>query len=168
MARTRIVNPRHSLPTSETERIIANTTEDDYGRVIIKLFRKIMQSLDTHSRRLLKEYDLTIPQVMCLYEVFEKGAITVAVLAENIHLTPSTLIGILDRLEEKKFVKRVRDSADRRSVFINITAKGHKFVTDTPYLLHNRLHGDLNELPKERQITIAESLNSVLQLLERK
>lgn len=154
--------------TSESARIIINKTEDDYGRVIIRLFRKIMQNLDTHSRLLLKEYDLTIPQVMCLYEVFEKGATTVAVLAEHIHLTPSTLIGILDRLEEKKFVKRVRDGVDRRAVYVNITAKGHKFVTDTPYLLHNRLRGDLNALPKSKQIAIAESLNAVLQLLQQK
>lgn len=159
-------SPQRAL--SESERIIVNKTEDDYGRVIIRLFRKVMQSLDTHSRHLLKEYELTIPQVMCLYEVFEKGATTVAVLAENIHVTPSTLIGILDRLEEKRLVKRVRDAIDRRSVYVQITAKGHKFVTDTPYLLHNRLRGDINALPKSKQLTIAESLNTILQLLQQK
>ncbi len=145
--------------------IIVNRLEDDQGRLIIKLLRKIMQLLDTHSRLLLKKYDLTIPQVMCLYEVFEKNAITVVALAENIHLSTSTLVGIIDRLEEKKLVRRIRDKVDRRSVFVKITAKGHRFVTDTPYLLHNRLHDDLNGLTAKRQAMIVDSLNIISSLL---
>lgn len=157
-----------SAPKSGAEHIIINKTKDDHGKAIIQLLRKIMQSLDMHSRLLLKEYDLTIPQVMCLYEVFEKSSITIMALAENIHISSSTLIGVIDRLAEKGFVKRIRDNEDRRSVFVNITAKGHQFVTDTPYLLHNRLRDSLNSLAQTRQVTIVESLKTIADLLEYK
>ncbi|HEU5048084.1 MAG TPA: MarR family transcriptional regulator [Rickettsiales bacterium] len=143
-------------------------SRDDYGRAIIKLLRKTAQCMDTHSRFLTKQYDLTIPQVMCLYEVFEKGATTVAVLAENIHVSSSTLIGVIDRLEEKRFVKRMRDGTDRRSVYINITAKGHQFVVETPYLLHNRLRDSINALDHKKQLMIADALNTINQLLEQR
>lgn len=140
--------------------------EPDYTKLIIHALRKIMQSLDAHSRRLLKQYDMTVPQVMCLYELFEKGRMTVAVLANNIHLGASTTVGVIDRLEEKKLVKRTRGTNDRRSVFVDITAKGREFVIDTPHLLHNRLHDSLYQLSKNQRMTIANSLGSLVEMLE--
>jgi len=140
----------------------------NYTTLVIKSLRKIMQSLDTHSQRLLKQYEMSVPQVMCLYELFEKGTMTVAVLANEIHLSASTTVGVIDRLEEKKLVKRTRDSVDRRSVFVNITAKGHEFVTNTPHLLHNRLHDSLHKLDENEQIVIATALQTLVQMLEEK
>lgn len=142
--------------------------EPDHTKLIIHALRRIMQSLDAHSRRLLKQYDITVPQVMCLYELFEKGKMTVAVLAGNIHLGASTTVGVIDRLEEKKLVKRTRDTIDRRSVFVDITAKGRKFVIDTPHLLHNRLHDSLHQLSKNRRMVIANSLGTLVEMLEEK
>ncbi len=138
----------------------------NYEKRIIFALRKIMQSFDTHSRRLIKKYDITVPQVACLYELFEKGAITVAVLAKNIHLSASTTVGILDRLEEKKMIKRTRDNIDRRSVFIDITDKGREFVVTAPHLLHNRLHEMMENLAESEQIMIANALDMLVHLLD--
>jgi len=140
----------------------------DYTKLVILALRKIMQSLDAHSHQLLKGHDVTVPQVMCLYELFEKGATTVAVLAHNVHLSASTIVGVIDRLEEKKLVTRTRGHIDRRSVFVNITAKGRKFVTDTPNLLHNRLHDSLYKLDEKQQFIIADSLETLVQMLKEK
>ena len=127
--------------------------------------RKIMQSMDTHSRKLLKEYEITIPQVMCLYELFENSNVTLATLANNIHLTSSTLVGIVDRLEEKELVTRTRSNEDRRAVYIEITEKGKKFVSSTPHLLHNRLQQSIASLGNGEQLAIAQSLELLVQLL---
>lgn len=138
----------------------------DYAIKIIRPLRKIMQLLDVHSRKLLKEHSLTIPQLMCLYGVFDRSGITVAQLAENIHVSSSTLIGIIDRLEEKKLLRRARSDNDRRQVFVHITDKGQNFVLKTPYLLHNRLHDALEKLPAAKQEIIAQTLAQVAQMLE--
>jgi DNA-binding MarR family transcriptional regulator len=128
--------------------------------------RQMMRYLDTHSRQLLKNQDITVPQVMCLDELREKGALTVAVLADAIHLSPSTTVGIIDRLEKKKLVTRTRSNIDRRSVFVEITEQGRNFVIAAPHLLHNRLHSAMHHLPKEEQILIANSLDRMIQLLK--
>ena len=141
-----------------------NKSLDNSKRIIVAL-RKIMQSMDTHSRKLLKEYEITIPQVMCLYELFENSNVTLATLANNIHLTSSTLVGIVDRLEEKELVTRTRSNEDRRAVYIEITEKGKKFVSSTPHLLHNRLQQSIASLGNGEQLAIAQSLELLVQLL---
>lgn len=44
----------------------------------------------------------------------------------------STLVGEIDRLEEKELISRVRDKKDRRIIFIKLTQKGESFVIAAP------------------------------------
>lgn len=140
----------------------------NYQKRIILALRSIMQSMDSHSRKLSKHYDITVPQIICLYEIFEKGAMTITVLSKSVHLTSSTLVGIIDRLEEKKLVTRRRDVADRRAIFIDITEKGRDFVKNAPHLIHNRLYDSLNALSESEQIIIANSVELLVHMLEEK
>lgn len=139
-----------------------------YDRRIILAMRKLMHAVDTHSRKLIKLYDITVPQVTCLYELYEKGTMTVAVIAKNTHLSSSTMVGIIDRLEEKQLVKRTRDTKDRRAVFVDITEKGKEFIQSTPHLLHNMLADRLNTLSEQEQIIIANSLDMLVHLVDEK
>lgn len=123
------------------------------------------QYLDTHSRQLLKKENITVPQVLCLDELRAKGATSVAILATRLHSSASTTVGIVDRLQERGLVKRSRDTADRRLVFVEITDKGRDFLASTPHLLHNRLHEMISSLDKTEQSTLADSLERLAGLL---
>ena len=137
-----------------------------YEKRIIKALRRLTQYLDTHSRQLLKNQDVTIPQVMCMDMLCEQGAMTVAVLAACLHLSPSTTVGIIDRLEKKKFVSRARDSVDRRSVFVDITQQGRDFIGSAPHLLHNRLNHRLEKLGEGERMQIANALDRLVLLMD--
>jgi DNA-binding MarR family transcriptional regulator len=136
--------------------------QPDYGKRIVHSLRQLTQFLDTHSRQLLKLQDVTVPQVMCLDELREKGSTTVAVLAGRLHLSASTTVGIIDRLEKKRLVTRTRSSTDRRSVVVEITEKGRIFMEKTPDLLHNKLHHTLAKLSEAEQVQLANSLESLV------
>ena len=136
-----------------------------YSRRIIFALRKIMQQIDHHSRNLDKKYGITVPQLVCLYEIYEKGAMTLSVLSKKVHLSASTLVGVIDRLVEKGFVTRTRDTEDRRATFIEITDKGKTFVSTSPHLLHNQLDDRFQELPEAEQILIANSLDLLVEIL---
>ena len=122
--------------------------------------------MDFHSRRLNKCYGLTVPQIICLYEIYEKGSMTISVLSKSVHLSMSTLVGVIDRLEEKGFVKRAREIDDRRVFFINITDKGTEFVRSSPYLLHNRLDDQLQSLTHIEQTNLAGTVDLLINLLK--
>lgn len=136
------------------------------SKKIIFALRKIMQHMDNHSKRLNKHYGLTVPQILSLYEIFEKKTITLSELSKKIYLSSSTLVGVIDRLEEKGLVQRLRDIKDRRNIFISITEKGKEFVRSSPYLLHNLLDENLKKLEEKEQIGLAHSLDLLLNMLE--
>jgi DNA-binding MarR family transcriptional regulator len=47
-------------------------------------------------------------------------------LAEMLHVHPSTLTGVLQRLQRRGLVRRHADPADGRRVILSLTAKGHQ------------------------------------------
>lgn len=141
-------------------------SSEQHSKSIILALRKIMQQMDFHSRRLNKCYGLTAPQIICLYEIYEHGIMTLSTLSKRVYLSMSTLVGVIDRLEEKELVLRTRDIKDRRIIYINITEKGKEFVCAVPYLLHNRLNENLQALEEHEQITLANSINLLVNLLK--
>lgn len=147
------------------EKITGDMQSEKRAKKIILALRKIMQHMDNHSRRLNKCYGLTVPQIISLYEIYEKGSMTLSLLSKNVHLSMSTLVGVIDRLEEKGFVQRMRDIKDRRIIFINITNKGTEFVCSSPYLLHNRLNDNLQDLSEMEQINLANSVDILINVL---
>ena len=139
-----------------------------YERRIMTALRRLMQSIDLQSRSLQKQHDITVPQITVLYELHEKGTMTLAVLARTIHLSASTVVGIVDRLEEKGYVARSRTGGDRRAVFINLTDKGMQFVTRMPHLLHEQLHASLARVSESEQMLIANALDLLVHLGDEK
>jgi DNA-binding MarR family transcriptional regulator len=96
----------------------------------------------------------------------ENGPLTSGNIAKKVYLSPSTIVGIIDRLEKKKLIIRDRDRKDRRQVFVSITPKGEKLLTDTPSLLQDTLAKALLELPELEQITITLALEKLTDLME--
>lgn len=156
-----MAKPPKTKPVAKAE---TNGTQP-YAKRIMLALREVMQEMDNHSRRLMKNYDITVTQIISLYAIYEKGAMTLSVLSKHVHLSSSTLVGVIDRLEEKGLLKRTRDTHDRRAIFIDVTQKGREFVQTSPHLLHNRLDDKLKTLSESEQIIIANSLDILVGML---
>ncbi len=146
------------------------TTADEffekYGLRILRAMRRIIRSVDIHSRKLNSEFKITAPQMICLYSVQRNGKMTLSELAGNVNLGKSTINGIVDRLEEKKLLVRQRCTKDRRKVYVVITEAGSKLTQSAPSLLQDRLATELKKLPELEQAAIALSLERIVQLME--
>jgi DNA-binding MarR family transcriptional regulator len=57
----------------------------------------------------------------CLDVLDERGRMTAGELAAATGLTTGAITGVLDRLERAGYVERVRDTADRRRVLVDVT-----------------------------------------------
>ena len=137
-----------------------------YELRILLALRRIIRSVDIHSRKLATQHKITGPQLGCLLAIKENGPITSAKLAQKIYLSPSTIVGIIDRLEEKKLVQRTRDSKDRRLIHICVTSTGEQLIAAAPSLLQDTLVSALIELPDEEQISITMALEKLVDLME--
>lgn len=126
-----------------------------------------MRSVDSYSKHLMTRYELTTPQLICLLNIIEHdNKANPSHIAREIFLSPSTIIGILDRLEQRGLIKRERDKKDRRVVNVSATAKGKKLAEKAPSPMQDSLATALRELPANEQATIVRSLNRIVELME--
>ena len=59
----------------------------------------------------------------CIDIIDREGRVTAGQLAEESGLTTGAVTAVLDRLEAAGFARRVRDTGDRRKVFVELTEK---------------------------------------------
>ncbi len=136
------------------------------GLRILRALRRIIRGVDIHSRKLYSDFNVTTPQMMCLYSLVSKGAVTLSELAETVHLSVSTVNGIVDRIEKRGWARRERCAKDRRRVYVHVTDAGRKLASNAPALLQNRLSERLRQLPEQEQAAIALSLERIVEFME--
>lgn len=140
--------------------------DEGFDLQILQSIRRIMRAVDIYSRKLRSQCELTAPQLVCLGVIVEYGPITVSGIAQQVYLSPSTVVGILDRLEARGLVTRERDTNDRRVVNTLATPAGIEIMAQAPSALQDGLHDALKDLPLLEQATIALSLKRVVDLME--
>jgi DNA-binding MarR family transcriptional regulator len=133
---------------------------------ILRAVRRIIRSVDLYSKQLLATSQITAPQLVCLLAVVDFGPLTVTAIGREVHLSPSTVVGILDRLEEKGWIVRTRTEDDRRMVLVSATPQGATLARQAPSPLQQTLATRLAALPELEQATIALSLERVVALME--
>lgn len=136
-----------------------------YDLRILSALRRIMQQVDRYSKRLAGEFGVTVPQLLCLLRTDELGPLTVKDLAAELSLNPSTVVGIVDRLEAHGYVLRERSVRDRRRVHVALTDAGREVVSRSPSPLQDALAGAIDNLPELERATIALSLEKIAGLM---
>jgi MarR family transcriptional regulator, organic hydroperoxide resistance regulator len=154
--------PQMSLTESTPDRSFYN----GYGMRILRSLRKIMRAVDIHSRRLNVDYKITAPQMICLVALEQAGPTPLSALAKLVNLAPSTITGILDRLEQKHLVQRIRSEYDRRKILLHLTPQGEQIIKDAPILLQDKLSQSVSRLPQNEQASIAQSLEKLIHIME--
>jgi len=81
-------------------------------------------------RELFARYGLTEQQWRILRVIWTQEKVKSIDLSSRTLLAPASLVGIIDRLEKKGLVSRVRSTSDRRAVYIIATAKSRKLESE--------------------------------------
>jgi DNA-binding MarR family transcriptional regulator len=95
----------------------------------MRLLWKMNHELESLSKRLVAVAGVTGPQRLVVRIVGRSPDIAAGTLAGILHMHPSTLTGILERLVRRGLLTRERDPADGRRVLVALTARGRR--TDT-------------------------------------
>ena len=133
-------------------------------RIVMRL-RQIIQEMSKHSKLILEKYKISTPQLICLNEVYQHGPISIGALTKIIFLNNSTITGIVDRLEKRELVKRVRVSKDRRQVHVEITDKGTAFINEAPKPIQDKFMDRLLTLDEDKVALILWSLEMLVDML---
>lgn len=132
---------------------------------VLRAIRRIIRAVDLHSKRLQQVQDITGPQLVCLLTLVRQGPLTLKALSQAIDLSPSTTVGVVDRLAGKGLVLRTRGQADRRHVLVSATAAGLATARQSPSPLQNRLVERLASITTGEQLVLARSLERLVELM---
>jgi DNA-binding MarR family transcriptional regulator len=84
----------------------------------------LVHALEVRSKHMARELGVTGPQRLVLRIVGQASGCTARELSSTLGLHPSTLTGILARLEARGLLLRTVDPADRRRARFTLTAAG--------------------------------------------
>ncbi len=136
------------------------------NEVIIKI-RQIVRSINLESKKIQKEYGVSIPQVLCLSYIRESPNFqtTQKNIRNYLNLNASTVTGIINRLEKKGYIARLPKLGDRRITSITLTGAGQRLLDRLPPLMQEQLIEKISELPQEKVNHINSGLDELINLL---
>jgi DNA-binding MarR family transcriptional regulator len=77
---------------------------------IVGNLRRLVKAVYLDSSKISRQYGLTAAQSIVLRILFQEGPLSSADLSRRLYVTPSNMTGVIDRLEKKGLVERVRQS----------------------------------------------------------
>ena len=137
-----------------------------YNERTLESLRRIIRSVEMYSKRLSSSHNITGPQLSCLLTIGKHQPLTASRIAKTVHVSASTLVGVLDRLEEKGLIVRRRDATDRRRVYISLSDKGEEVSREAPPPLQEKLAQALLAASELEQCAIALALEKIVQVME--
>jgi len=133
---------------------------------VLVALRRIIRATSIQSKRIAKSSGLTIPQVMVLRAIGELGDVTVKRLSADVSLSQATVTTILNRLEARKLVIRVRSITDKRIVNARLLPDGESILKAVPALLHERFIERFDQLPLLDQRSLVDTLSKLAQMMD--
>lgn len=132
---------------------------------VINNIRRVFQVFNDYSKKAKREAGLTGPQLWAIKMIAENAPLKVSDVARLMFIQPGTVVGILDRLEEKGLVSRTRSQKDRRVVTIELTDEGKDLIAQAPEVIQGHLVKGLESLPAENFMIIANGMEQLVKIL---
>jgi MarR family transcriptional regulator, organic hydroperoxide resistance regulator len=141
----------------------ASEPPEPLGKVLdfMRLIWAVDHGLQSLSKKMHASLGLTGPQRVALRVLGRRPRITAGDLAGILRVHPSTLTGVLHRLEGRGLVRRTRDPEDGRRARLELTPRGRKFDVPSPGTVEAVVARVLSGIPPARIRTAAELLAAV-------
>jgi DNA-binding MarR family transcriptional regulator len=140
-----------------TRSISTGRSGDPYEPIIAD-FRAAMSQLKCASSQRLLRLGISMAQVHLLNSVQRRGEMTMSQLAEMLDISLSNATGLVDRIEERGFLERVRVPEDRRVVLIRITPAGSRMLEEADALSDEILRNVLGRLRPGQLTGVAQAV----------
>lgn len=126
------------------------------------LMRQILIANAGSIEQALEPFALTNAQWMPMLKLHRRKASTAAELARDCHIDAGAMTRMLDRLEDKAFIRRTRSSQDRRVVHIELTPEGQDTARHIPGVICDVQNASLRGFSHAELETLQSLLRRVL------
>ena len=134
---------------------------------IILSLKVISQYLQRYSKSLEKEFDLSAAQLLALWSIKDAQKLRVSDIAKALSIHLSTASNMLDKIEHKKLIKRVREGKDMRVVYIRLTKRGENLLSKTPHPSQGKLAMALRIMGDREINSLSRNLGNLILSLQK-
>lgn len=129
-----------------------------FGYLVSQIRNALFAALDKEMLPL----DLTASQFVVVIGAMRNRARTVNEFCQMAGIEPGPMSRLLDRLEAKGIVRRVRDSKDRRQVNVTLTDKGAALYPQINAGIHKVYGHLLNGFSEQEALNLKHALEKIL------
>jgi MarR family transcriptional regulator, organic hydroperoxide resistance regulator len=133
---------------------------------VVRLLNSMFHEVDVFSRRSLRKYCITGPQIWVLRTVDSQENITMGALAQRLYLHPSTVSGIVDRLEAHGYVTRTRQAEDARSYTLALTKMAKCVLQTAPEPPRSKVAKGLERLSDQELEEVLRSIRALGSIMQ--
>ena len=134
-------------------------------RELLVSLRKITRAISIHSKELNRKYGITGPQLMVLQAISNHGQISVTALANSISLSQATATDIVNRLEKKELLTKIRSDQDKRRIIIQLSEKCLQILEQAPPPLQETFIKRFSNLEEWEQLMILSAMKRVVHMM---
>lgn len=145
--------------TNETNKI------DNYAEIwreLSKAYKIIYKGLD----KSFQQHNSNVLEYRIMKHIYEEGSQAMARLAEMSYVTQAWITGMVDKLEEKGYVVRIRSNEDRRVINVDLTPSGIKFYKKMKSINDTFLEGILSFIRDDEASQMTKILHNIVERLE--
>lgn len=127
-----------------------------------QLIHKLIDIFEYKSSYQSQSSNIQAQDMYVLERIFFQLKVKIKDISKQYGIPPSTLTGIIDRLESKKYIERTRDKIDRRIIELVITDEGKQAVER--HIREDKIFTQnlFNTLQSDKKRLLKELLNELL------
>ena len=131
-----------------------------------ELFGEFLQTLGLHRPdQVPTGFSISLSEMFALMALSAEEPMSQQALAEQLHLEKSTVSRLIKHLEQRGWVKRVRDLHDTRMFQLHLSDAGHEQACRLARSLAERHQRLLAELKPDEQEALAYGLSALVRAL---
>ena len=146
--------------------MLRQVTPDIAISEIMQSLRRIFKAIQDYSHKVSEEFGITGPQLWALKTISQNESLSLSDLGKRMYLHPSTITGVIDRLEKKRYVTRIRDQVDRRVIYVQLTAEGKRLAKRVPNPAQGKMIYGLKNLKRRELNLIYDSVQKLVKIME--
>jgi DNA-binding MarR family transcriptional regulator len=134
------------------------------NETLVDVFNNVMW-IEEASLRKSRFKDISIKDMHTIAAITMYDTRTASQLAQMMHLTPSAMTSVIDKLEKKGYVVRNRDTKDRRVVRIGLKHKGRTVFRAHEAFHRGMTHSLFDSLEKSKAPVVEEAIEDLQEYL---
>ena len=139
---------------------------DQFSRQLVEILPLMFREFAKREDNVLTRGKISFPQMVALDFVSRNPRVKMTDLAKVLHIQMSSTTVLVDRLIRQKMLARKRDESDRRLVWVTVTARGKRVVSqimDQKRQSIKKIFGPLTEKEREQYLVVLLKVKSNLE-----